>query len=362
MNSANALLGFGMAFFGILWLAMLVLGILIIIAQWKIFKKAGRPGWAAIVPFYNVYVLTDLAWGNGWLFLLLFVPVGNMVFSVWTYIKLARAFGKDAAYGVGLVFLPFVFMPMLGFGKAEYQGPEPNGKKKMLIATAITGVVGIILLILFTTALTKAAMQAQLDYNTSSNLPVTEELLPEEDPESDLEDHLTDTPPEVTGEPIEGYDDFIMVTMTNGKTSVQVPLLNSETRVFGDGNLYNAESDGISIQLDLSHLEGTDAAAEVSKSVTSTTDIYKGMSEYYSDVTTSDLITGDNFALQQISYNYIDYDGTLFPCIRLVKCEIVNNYPVLIDLALDSFTADEDTKELFQKACELYGIDFQFTE
>ncbi|MDY2698498.1 MAG: DUF5684 domain-containing protein [Lachnospiraceae bacterium] len=102
----------------------LVISVLTIIAMWKIFKKAGKPGWASIIPFYNTYCLFDLAWGNGWLFLLSLVPCVNIVVMIMLYFKLAKAFGKGTAFGFGLLFLNTIFFLILGFGNAEYVGPQ----------------------------------------------------------------------------------------------------------------------------------------------------------------------------------------------------------------------------------------------
>ena len=106
----------------IVWLAAMVLGI---IAMWKVFEKAGEPGWAALIPFYNAYVLFKITWGNGWKFLLMLIPIANIVILIITMVKLAKAFGKDGGFAVGLILLSIIFMCILAFGKAEYQGvPE----------------------------------------------------------------------------------------------------------------------------------------------------------------------------------------------------------------------------------------------
>ena len=111
-------------FLAIYYLIMLALLVVIIIAQWKIFVKAGLPGWASIVPFYNMYCLFDITWGNGWLFLLTFIPCVGFVFNLIAIYKLAPAFGKSGGFGVGLIFLSPIFLMILGFGSAEYIGPQ----------------------------------------------------------------------------------------------------------------------------------------------------------------------------------------------------------------------------------------------
>ena len=105
------------------WVIVLVIAVVCLVGMWKMFVKAGKPGWGAIIPFYNMYCLFEMSFGTGWLFLLLFVPCVNAVIMIVIWIKLAQAFGKGAAFGVGILFLPFIFLPMLGFGDAQFIGP-----------------------------------------------------------------------------------------------------------------------------------------------------------------------------------------------------------------------------------------------
>ena len=100
----------------------LALGVLLIVAMWMIFKKAGKPGWAAIVPFYNIYVEYEITWGSGWRFLLLLIPIYNIILAIQTQVKLAKAFGKSGGFAVGLIFLPYVFNPILAFDGSTYLG------------------------------------------------------------------------------------------------------------------------------------------------------------------------------------------------------------------------------------------------
>lgn len=106
----------------------LALGVLLIVSMWMIFKKAGKPGWAAIVPFYNIYVEYEITWGSGWRFLMLLIPFYNIILAIQTQVKLAKAFGKGGGFAVGLIFLPYVFQPILAFSDAAYLGvPGKNG-------------------------------------------------------------------------------------------------------------------------------------------------------------------------------------------------------------------------------------------
>lgn len=100
----------------------LVLCVFVLVCMWIIFRKAGKPGWAAIVPFYNLYVLFEITWGSGMRFLLLLIPIYNIVLGIQTQVRLAKAFGKSGGFAAGLVFLPYIFIPLLAFGKETYQG------------------------------------------------------------------------------------------------------------------------------------------------------------------------------------------------------------------------------------------------
>lgn len=107
---------------------VLALVVVSLVGMWKVFTKAGKPGWAAIVPFYNAYCLCEISLGNGWLFLLCFVPCVGAVLAVILSFKLAQAFGKGVGFGFGLLFFNFIFMMILGFGDAEYIGVQKNNE------------------------------------------------------------------------------------------------------------------------------------------------------------------------------------------------------------------------------------------
>lgn len=103
-------------------LFQLSIAVLIIAGLWAAFAKAGRPGWAAIVPIYNMIVLLDIAKKPIWWIVLFFIPCVNIVIAILVYIEFAKAYGQGAGFAIGMVFLPFVFIPLLGFGSARYQG------------------------------------------------------------------------------------------------------------------------------------------------------------------------------------------------------------------------------------------------
>ena len=104
---------------GAFGLVGLLIAVIVIAGMWKMFEKAGHPGWAALVPIYNLVVLVQIAGKETWWVVLLLLPCVNFVALVMICIEIARKFGKDTTYGIGLALLPFIFFPMLGFGAAQ---------------------------------------------------------------------------------------------------------------------------------------------------------------------------------------------------------------------------------------------------
>lgn len=105
---------------GIIIVIYLAIIVLMVASQWKIFSKAGQPGWACLVPIYNIFVLLKIVGKPGWWFVLLLIPIVNFIILILMQIELAKAFGKDGGFAAGLILLPFVFLPMLAFGDAQY--------------------------------------------------------------------------------------------------------------------------------------------------------------------------------------------------------------------------------------------------
>ena len=100
---------------------MIALVVLMIGSVWKVFTKAGKPGWACIVPIYNVIVLLEIAGKPLWWIILMIIPLVNIVIAILLAIEVAKKFGQSSGFGLGLAFLPFIFYPVLGYGSARYQ-------------------------------------------------------------------------------------------------------------------------------------------------------------------------------------------------------------------------------------------------
>ena len=106
----------------IVFLLQLAVIVAVIAGFWQVFVKAGKPGWACLIPIYNIIVLLEIAGKPLWWLILLLIPLVGLVMSFIINIALAEKFGKGAGFGVGLTLLPFIFFPILGFGNAGYRG------------------------------------------------------------------------------------------------------------------------------------------------------------------------------------------------------------------------------------------------
>jgi len=120
---------------GVLFLLLIILGYIAILAivilwcvsVWKVFKKAGKPGWASLIPCHNTVVFLEIAGKPGWWFFLIIIPFVGIIFAILALVDFVERFGKGGGYIIGMIFLPFIFMPMLALGDAQYLGPKTDG-------------------------------------------------------------------------------------------------------------------------------------------------------------------------------------------------------------------------------------------
>jgi len=114
-------IGFGMGMFGgFFFLICSLVLILILVSLWKIFIKAKKPGWAALVPIYNIVVMLEIVGMPTWYIFLMFIPLVNLVIGLMILVNLTKAFGKSTGFVLGMIFLPLIFYPILAFDKSEY--------------------------------------------------------------------------------------------------------------------------------------------------------------------------------------------------------------------------------------------------
>jgi len=110
--------------FGILLLIPLAIFVFYVAAGWKVFAKAGEPGWGVFVPIYNLYLVCKISGRPEWWLILFFIPLVNVAIGLIVAMDIAKAFAKSAGFGIGLWLLGFIFVPILGFGSARYTQPN----------------------------------------------------------------------------------------------------------------------------------------------------------------------------------------------------------------------------------------------
>lgn len=108
----------------VILIIQLAILIVVVVGLWKVFEKAGKPGWGSIIPIYNLVLLLEIVGKPIWWLLLLFIPCVNIIVSLIIFMELAKCFGKGTGFGIGLWLLGFIFFPILGFGDAKYLGPQ----------------------------------------------------------------------------------------------------------------------------------------------------------------------------------------------------------------------------------------------
>ena len=114
-------------------LTVIYLAVLIEIfaGMWKVYVKAGKPGWGCLIPIYNAILLLEMAGKPTWSILLMFIPVVNLVITIIVSMEVAKRFGKSEGFGVGLALVGCVFYPILGYGDAKYMALPPSAPSQM---------------------------------------------------------------------------------------------------------------------------------------------------------------------------------------------------------------------------------------
>ena len=119
-NESTGLVAALIAGLGIFLVFFFAIIIFLMICHWKVFTKAGQEGWKSIIPFYNTYIQLQITKQPSIWMLYFFIPFVNIYFTVKHIHGLSRAFGKDVGFTVGLLFVPYIFYPILAFGDAKY--------------------------------------------------------------------------------------------------------------------------------------------------------------------------------------------------------------------------------------------------
>jgi hypothetical protein len=98
--------------------------VLMIASMWTIFTKAGQPGWVAIIPISNAVVFMEIIGKPWWWILLWMIPSLNIIWVIWAWNLMVKSFGKEEGFTIGVIFLGFIFIPILAFGDSQYIGPS----------------------------------------------------------------------------------------------------------------------------------------------------------------------------------------------------------------------------------------------
>lgn len=331
MEPINLIDSILLALVGFCFISMSFAMILSMIGMWKLFQKADRPRWGALIPFYNAYLLFDIVWGNGYLSLLLLIPIGNIIIGIATGLKMAKAYGQRTIFGVGMIFFPMIFMLILAYGKSKYVGPVSSNNRKYVIITCLIGVIYLI----FTCV-------------SLNNLEIQQEIPIIEEKEIVKENQSVN---ELVTEDMYDY-----VQLDNGDIQIEIPMLQNDNLYTSD-SFSSSLSDGVEIKIQLDYTEFIDFEETLNEFVERNTTLYDSL-DYYTDIRKEEVLRSDDWILQQINYNY-QVGDTLYPCFDIYKVEECNGYPLLIRITVDNSQSTSNTENVLNKACELYGVDFQ---
>lgn len=330
---------------------IIVLGLMIlqIVAMWKLFAKAGEPGWAAIVPFYNSWVLFKITWGSGAYMFLLFLPVGNMIVMFATLFKLASSYGKGVGYGFGLIFFSAIMLPVLAFSRSEYKGPSGNNKG-VIIASIIISVLYFLACIVAVGALVASGL---VDETTNKNNIGVSGYVEERNKVDVSEDVEND----VDGDASPVTEGFRTVTIDNTDASLTVEVLEGENTSV-EGAYALSDSDGISLNVSMDYVtmeeDGTTLQDILTDEVETYTSTLNEMS-FYTDISTGAVQETDNGVFQRIDYTYDlgeeTYNNSVY--VRISEC---NGYAVKTIVEVDYSNATKKTGDLLSAICDKYKL------
>lgn len=349
---------------------------LFIIGQWKVFRKAGYEGWISLVPFYNAYTLSKIVWGNGWLFLLCLIPLGGVIFQIATLVKLAKVFNKGIGFSVGMVFLPVIFMLVLGMsGTSYYSGPNASGKTGVIISSAIVGglyvigmIIGGVMLTLTASSLLNGGVTDKHigdNYYTESSDTWDDYFTDDtsdsssysEDSSSYFDDSSSDIGESSSSDDFDFSGNPKVYTLKNFQgVEIAVPFFDSSSVSSGDDYVSGTE-DGISVNVRYSGLDNADIREEVEESVNNYVSSYKS---FYKNVTTDELLQGNGWCMQQINYSREDLNGNDVNCFTIVKVDNANGYPLEMVIDADNTNVNTNSIPLLKQVFKWYGIQFNF--
>lgn len=318
-----------------IWVIIICLGVCLG-AEYKLFKKAGVPGWGVFIPFYNLYLLMLIVWGNGWLWLIMFIPGANIVFTVATYIKLARVFGYGVGFGVAMVLFPVICIPILGFSSNRYLGPDNKGLKWCLI-----GSISVFIIWLIVTGLV-------ISMGTTSK--VLSNAIREDSEMLDWEDEVVYT----------NDDDRLgtseSVELDNNHTKVTIPFKRTSISSVA-GNYATSTENGVSVEILYESVPEVKTVSDLvpilDEEVSSQVRVLEGLSEWYTEVTKDSSIENNESVYQVIRYTSTQSGN---PCFKVIKVEKANEYPLITKIEVNRSIEYEDTDDYAKELLDLYNI------
>lgn len=300
---------------------------------WFMFEKAGEKGWKAIVPFYNSYIEYELVWGSGWLFLFMLVPFAGLVFSAITFYKLGRVYGKGRLFCIGVILLPFIFVPIIGFGKSRYCGVLGTKPGKYLI---ISGIIGFLILVL-ETVLTFYVRNVFNNYNYDYDY--TEEI----DSVNDFSNIMQEVSDGIDPSSYERRGK-ILTDIYDDTLQVEVPLMYMEGM---DMDSIEAYTDRVDYRPDSSivvSISVSQRGEDIESLLESCVADFKNetiinnpaATGEYSDVKVSEISRKDNSVCQQVSSVYSSDYGK-YPKVDIAKVENIDGLPIIYRLSIDYY-------------------------
>lgn len=130
-SSSAGAIGAVMAIVAAMLIPILIVAVITIVGKWKVYEKAGKPGWAALIPVYTWIVMLEIVGKPIWWVILFFIPCVNIIFMIWTINLMSKSYGQSEGFTIGLILLGFIFWPILGFGNYPYLGPSAAEARNM---------------------------------------------------------------------------------------------------------------------------------------------------------------------------------------------------------------------------------------
>ncbi|MGF7010642.1 hypothetical protein M2146_001166 [Lachnospiraceae bacterium PF1-22] len=340
---------FSAIFWGVYVIFMLAVIIISTVAFWKLYEKAGIPGWKIFIPFYNQYLLYQILWGNGWYFLLTFIPLGGLVFQISSMFRMAKAFGKETGFGFGLLFLSIIFLPILAFGDAEYRGPETPRKGLIVAAGVLGGLYVILYVILAAIGLGSAVGESLRDTMAQTEALRTEQ---ETNPlERDWEDEWNE---KQKAREQDSDLKFTTVSLENS-SGITKDVKVIDNLIMEQGNAASSGDKGINTTVMLTDMPSSQQEDAFKEYVSNMVGLYEGTDSYQNMVTSEITKTKSGKLYCEVTYDYYALD-TAYPCLLVFSAEDVDGYVLVTLISMDSSIGQEDLENNLYKTLTEYDL------